>query len=135
LDTVDVLLERNESKEKIVHLIKAVHNRYPTLKLMLNRGFEIANITPINALLYESTISGYNFRTKSFSIFTYDFRFVPKKSIERYSIDYWKDDEHEAMVKIYKIALKKGYKPLVTDISLTSLPKVRYECRKNIIEH
>lgn len=135
LDTVDSLIARHKSKEKIAHLIAAVRKRYPTLKLMLNRGFEIADMVPIDALLYESTISGYDFKTKTFSFFTYDFRFIPKKNIERYSVDYWNVNEKKEMAKIYKIALKKGYKPLVTDISLTLLPKVRYEARKNILEY
>lgn len=135
LDTVDSLLARQESKENVAHLITAIHKRYPKLKLMLNRGFEIADMVPIDALLYESTISNYDFKKGSFTLFSYDFRFHPKKKVERYSVDYWNFDEPQKMGKIYKIALQKGYKPLVTDISLTKLPIVRWDNSKNIIEY
>lgn len=134
LDTVDSLIARNVPKDKIIHLIVAIKKRYPTLKLMLNRGFEIADMVPIDALLYESTISGYEYENKKFSIFPYDFRFIPKQPIERYSVDYWNRGESNEMAKIYKIALIKGYKPLVTDISLTELPNVRWNASKRKLE-
>ncbi|MCX6073413.1 MAG: endo alpha-1,4 polygalactosaminidase [Campylobacterales bacterium] len=134
LDTVDSLIARDISNEEIVHLIKAIKKRYPTLKLMLNRGFEIADMVPIDALLYESTISSYDFRSKEFSLFSYDFRFLPKHKIERYSVDYWERDEPHEMAKIYKIALSKGYQPLVTDISLNELPNVRLNVDQSRLE-
>ncbi|MDD5717328.1 MAG: endo alpha-1,4 polygalactosaminidase [Sulfuricurvum sp.] len=134
LDTVDSLLAREKSPEHIIHLIVTIKKRYPKLKLMLNRGFEIADIVPIDALLYESTISGYDFKKGVSSLFTYDFRFLPKHKIERYSVDYWNYEEPKNMAEIYKIALKKGYKPLVTDISLNKLPIVRLDMGKNVIE-
>jgi len=135
LDTVDSLIARDESTTKIIALIQAIKKRYPTLKLMLNRGFEVADRAPIDALLYESTISGYNYKKKEFSLFSYDFRFLPKKPIERYSVDYWDPEEPEGMARIYKIALKKGYKPLVTTMSLTELPNVRFDINKSMIEY
>ncbi|MFA6144212.1 MAG: endo alpha-1,4 polygalactosaminidase [Sulfurimonas sp.] len=134
LDTVDSLLARKIPNNEIVGLIKAIKKRYPTLKLMLNRGFEIADMVPIDALLYESTISSYDFRSKKFSLFSYDFRFLPKQKIERYSVDYWNRDEPREMAKIYKIALAKGYQPLVTDISLNELPNVRLDVDKSRLE-
>lgn len=134
LDTVDSLVARNIPKKQIVKLISAIKTRYPHLKLMLNRGFEIADIVPIDAILYESTISSYDFGTKKFSFFRYDFRYSPKKPIERFSVDYWYQNEPKQIGEIYKTALKKGYKPLVTDISLTRLPVVRWNSRTETLE-
>lgn len=135
LDTVDSLLHRGESKEKIVSLIKAIKKRYPKLRLMLNRGFEIADAVPINALLYESTISGYDFKKNLFTVLPYDFRFNSKNKVERYSVDYWNPEETFKIKQIYKMALQKGYKPLVTEISLTKLPRVKWDAKKNILEY
>jgi len=134
LDTVDSLIARNIPRAHIVRLIKSIKKRYPNLKLMLNRGFEIADMVPIDALLYESTITGYNFKNKKSYFFSYDFQFVPKRKIERFSVDYWDQKESEKIGEIYKIALSRGYKPLVTDITLNELPKVRWETSKRCIE-
>ncbi|MFZ2889366.1 endo alpha-1,4 polygalactosaminidase [Sulfuricurvum sp.] len=135
LDTVDSLLARNLSKAEIADLIVSIHKKYPKLRLMLNRGFEIADMVPIHALVYESTISGYNYKNNRFSLFDYDFRFIPKRPLERYSVDYWGGNNPKEIEKIYRIALEKGYKPLVTDRSLTKLPVVRWESRKKRIEN
>lgn len=135
LDTVDSLIARNESRESIINLVKAIKKRYPKLKLMLNRGFEIADLVPIDALLYESTISHYNYKTEKYSFFSYDFRFYPKRKIERFSVDYWDPAEPKKMAEIYRMALKNGYKPLVTTITLTEMPKVRCDISKNVIEY
>ncbi len=134
LDTVDSLLARKIPSSEIVALIKVIKKRYPNLKLMLNRGFEIADMVPIDALLYESTISSYDFNNQTFSLFSYDFRFLPQRKIKRYSVDYWNRDEPHEMAKIYKIALSKGYQPLVTDISLNELPNVRLDMDRHRLE-
>jgi hypothetical protein len=49
------------------------------------------------------------------------------KTIKKYSVDYWYLNDIVNMGKIYKIALKRGYIPFVSDISLQNIPPIRYD--------
>ncbi len=126
LDTVDSLLQNGEKKEEIVKLIASIKSRYPEISLFLNRGFEVANSLKFDAILLESTITGYNFETKQH--YFHQSAYIPKidGGIKKYSLDYWDESDTESIKKIYKIALDRGYSPMVGEISLQKIPKVKY---------
>ncbi len=127
LDTVDSLLLNHEDKGLIIKFINSIKKRFPHIKLMLNRGFAIANMVDIDAILLESTITTYNFKTQKYSFLNLNKRYQFNKKVEEFSVDYWYLNDIKTIEKIYKKALKLGYKPFVSDISLQKLPKIRYD--------
>jgi len=121
LDTVESLLHyKLAAPKEIIAFIASLKERFPMLKIMLNRTFSLACDLPVDAILLESTLSGYDFtNNKPFrhtNPIHYDF------SIPRYSVDYWDTDDLDGSFELYKDALSRGYQPLVTDISLQVLP-------------
>ncbi len=127
LDTVDSLIANGEDKNKISEFINNIKKRYPKLKLIMNRGFEIANMVNVDGILLESTITSYNFKTRKY-FFIKERKCVDlPKTIKKYSVDYWYLNDIVNMGKIYKIALKRGYIPFVSDISLQNIPPIRYD--------
>jgi len=122
LDTVDSILYYNlATKEQLIALIQEIKKKFPTLKIMLNRAFELAPLVPIDTMLLESTLSGYDFEKESCFLYeeVIDRRY-PK--IPQYSIDYWPKSDLKGTLELYKRALSYGYRPVITEISLRSLP-------------
>ena len=122
LDTVDSLLFSGQSQESILEFLTALRKRFPEIHIQMNRGLEIAARAPVDSLLLESTIADHNFKTKGYELIqngpTFDF---PAK-IELFSLDYWDPSDPAGQRYIYDEAVKKGYQPLVSDLSLQSLP-------------
>ncbi len=127
LDTVDSLILNND-KQSVIKFINLIKKRFPEIKLMMNRGFEIADKVNIDSMLFESTITSYDFKNKKYFFAKHyiKVRKIPNQ-IEKFSVDYWYSDDVENIKKIYKKALKAGFKPFVSDISLHELPKVLYD--------
>ncbi len=130
LDTVDSLISSGENKELIVNFINNIKSRFPNIKIIMNRGFEIADKVNVDGILLESTITSYNFKTKKYFFIKYKNNFKIPKRIRRYSVDYWYLNDIENIKKIYKIALKRGYRAFVSDITLQRIPPVRYDSDK-----
>ena len=126
LDTVDSLLANNY-KNLVIKFINSIKRRYPALKIFMNRGLGIVNKVNVDAVLLESTITSYNFKKKKYYFFKNVAKFKIPENIEIYSVDYWCLNDYQSIKRIYKKALKFGYKPLVTDISLYKLPALIYD--------
>lgn len=123
IDTVDTMLHNKIcSNKEIIIFINKIKSTFPSLNIMLNRGFEIVNDLNIDSILIESTISTHNFETKEYLLHEESHRFDIKKSIKCYSVDYWHSKDKKMIDKIRNVAKEKGYIPLVTDIELQKLP-------------
>ena len=127
LDTVDSLIAAGEDKKLIVDFINNIKSRFPNVKIIMNRGFEISDKVKVDGILLESTITSYNFKTKKYFFIKSENNFKIPKRIKRYSVDYWYLNDVKNIKKIYKIALKRGYSAFVSDITLQRIPPVRYD--------
>ncbi len=135
LDTIDSLVENGESNDLIINFVNSIKSNYPKTKLMLNRGFTLASKLNIDAILLESTITSYDFNSKSYffvdkkgaSYLDEIISSIKGKNIKIYSLDYWDPNDIKSIKKIYKTALKRGYIPYVSEISLQTLPKIFYQ--------
>lgn len=126
LDTVDSLLSHVKDKNRIVLFINSIKQRYPFIKVVINRGFEILDKVKVDGVLLESTITSYDFKKKKYYFVKNNVK-MPRKKVKVYSLDYWNLNDIKTVKKIYKIALKKGYKPFVSEITLQKLPKLLYD--------
>jgi len=141
IDTLDnpAELERRDSKkykgmtESAVRLISAIRLNYPSIKIMLNRGYEILPKVAkyINYELGESIYTDYDFKTKKYE-------YVEKKlyseqveilknakninpELEIFTLDYWNKDDKKTISDIYKTERANGFIPYVSTIKLNEL--------------
>lgn len=129
LDTVDSLIISKNDISDIVSFINSIKQRYPELYVMVNRGFDVLDLLEVDAVLFESTITTVDFKSKKY-FYQPDFTRPVSSSIVVYSCDYWDENDTKEIKKIYKKALEKKYIPIVTDFSLQKLPKVNYDKNK-----
>ena len=123
LDTIDtIIFNKLTSKDKLIAFINKIKVLYPSLKVMINRGFEIINDLIVDSVLLESTITTHDFQTKEYILYEEPYKVNIKNSIKCYSVDYWHKNDSYMINKIRNVALNKGYIPLVTDIKLQDLP-------------
>ena len=123
LDTVDSLLYyKIVTREVLIKFLEKIKKLFPSLLIMINRGFEIINESPIDAVLLESTISTHNFETKQYTLHEEPYEIYLKTSLKCYSVDYWHLEDTKMINKIKNVATNKGYISLVTDIKLQDLP-------------
>jgi uncharacterized protein (TIGR01370 family) len=128
LDTVDSLVENNQSKNDIAEFINLIKSKYVDIKVMVNRGFDVLDLVNVDSVLYESTITTYDFDKKKHTWHPAEVKnWLPKTKKTIYSVDYWTSSDKVNIEKIYKEAISRGYKPLVTDINLNTIPKVIYD--------
>ncbi len=127
LDTVDSLLCHNK-KKSVIEFINSIKRRYPYIKIMMNRGFDILEKVKIDAILFESTITGYDFKNKKFYFVKkpMSIKKIPS-NVEKFSVDYWKLTDVGTVKKIYRKALRMGYKPFVSEIKLQKVPNLLYD--------
>ena len=143
IDTVDsvVWLENTHPqkyaglKNAMVALIKSIHTRYPKMKIMLNRGFDILPrvIHDIDMFLAESTATTLNEHSKKFYFLPDGEReayahklYAAKKQSSRlkiYTIDYWDTNDVQGMKKIYAMQRRTGFIPYVSTMDLQSYTK------------
>ena len=136
LDTVDSLLKTNKNKPFTINFINNIRLRFPGIKIIMNRGFDIARYVKVDGILFESTITTFNFKKKKYFFLKQRHIFKIPKKIKKYSIDYWTPTDFKTIKKIYNIALKRGYIPYVGEITLRQLPKIRYDIdKKKFIEN
>jgi len=138
LDQLDLVLdlEKKDPKhyqgmeEAAVALVKAIHEKYPKIDLMMNRAYEILPHVgrAINFELAETLYTSYNFATKQYYVRPkHEFEWqlaqlnkarllFPKLII--FSLDYWDPKDQEMYRKIYSIERENHIRPYVTTPSL-----------------
>lgn len=140
LDTVDSPLhwasqQPTDTYKKIkasaISLIRAIRTRHPHIKLMLNRGFEIAGDVAgsLDYLLAESILSYKD-------VFTGQFQLIPPEAygnavaqlqtiiaraenIQVLTLDYWNTGDGAGIDRIYQTQRAAGFVPYVTSSDLT----------------
>jgi endo-alpha-1,4-polygalactosaminidase (GH114 family) len=122
LDTVDSLITSKQPKSLIIDFINNIKKAHPHLKIMLNRGFEVAQKVNIDSILMESTITDYDFKNKKTRFHTYKFMLDMPANVKKYSVDYWPSDDRKTVKQIMQEAKKRGYIPLVSNVSLQNIP-------------
>lgn len=140
IDTVDSIIWLENTypgkypglKKAMVGLIKSIHIRYPAMKIMLNRGFDILPMVAgdIDMFLAESTLTTLNAESKTFYFLPtkeredylrklYDAqRKAPRLKI--YTIDYWDMKDVENIKRMYHEQRRAGFLPYVSTMDLQS---------------
>lgn len=114
------------AQEAAIGIIQNLHETYPDMKIMLNRGFEILPrvATAIDYALGESMLAETNVSTGQSGLFpanTYKStaaRLLEARalspSLKLYTLDYWNPEDVEGMQKLYAIHRARGFTPYVT---------------------
>lgn len=141
LDTIDnaAFLEELDPekykgmKEAALKLIKTIRYNYPEIKLMVNRGLDIAEeMAPyIDSLLGEVIFTDYNFKKKSYfwnskkeqegGIDQMKRAKAKNPKLELLSLDYWNPQDIRTVKNIYNISEKEGFSPYVSTIELDEI--------------
>jgi uncharacterized protein (TIGR01370 family) len=138
LDTLDdaATLEqadpkRNEGMVKAaISLIRALHERYPTVPLMLNRAYDVGvAVAPVlDAVLAESLASTYNFKSRKYHLQTApDLAWGMARvselrranpALRIYTLDYWDPSDEHGVRRLYTQERQAGFVPYVATIDL-----------------
>ena len=141
LDTLDnpAELERQDPKkykgmtkaaERLVH---AIRRHYPTIPIMMNRGYEILPKVArhITMVMAESLYTDYNFEKKTYDYAPEEFYTQQRDMLKEmqdlypelqiYALDYWNPEDTETIKKIYATQRKNGFAPYVATIELNKL--------------
>lgn len=141
-DTVDSPLhigfktpeEKRQMQHASIALLCAVHAAYPDITIMINRGFDILpDAAPcINKLLAESTHTDLQLSTvKKPRLLTDDeYGWYVKKMhasmkanplLKIYTLDYWPQNDKEAIKGIFATQRKNGFIPYVSTMDLQNI--------------
>jgi polysaccharide biosynthesis protein PelA len=141
LDTLDSSISLEDSKkpefkgmkEATIRFVQTIKHHFPYLKIIMNRGFEIApTLAPLlDGILAESIYTAYNFKEKNHfmvnpehyeSIRQHLFKIQSQnKDLFLLSLDYWDIKDQEKFKDIYKFQRSKGFIPYVSVLNLQSL--------------
>lgn len=120
-------------KQAAAQLIKAIRLNYPSIPIMLNRGYgilpEVASL--INYSLAESLYTNYNFETKKYTLAPKDIYEKQVKFLQEiqkkqpkllvFTLDYWNENDRSEISKIYEVERKNGFIPYVSTIDLNKV--------------
>ncbi len=137
LDTLDSPLSIDSSKQEnaairaaSVSLVRDIRTRYPNMKLMLNRGFELLDPLAgyIDYTLAESTFAKYMGPNKKPTIWDHSaqrpivdiLRRAREKNpqLRIYTLDYWDMNDVEGVQFIYQVQRMRGFIPYVASPDL-----------------
>jgi hypothetical protein len=124
LDTMESALSQDLSQEQALDFLQKIKQKWPQFKVFLNRSFSVAKEAPIDAVLLESTLSDYNFKSKTYELIQNPQSFVFHKSIKVFSLDYWLPEDKQSIFSIYRKALDRGYLPLISTLDLQTVPEI-----------
>lgn len=120
-------------KQAAVQLVKAIRQNFPTIKIMMNRAFELLPdlATVIDMEMGEVTYTQYDFQNKKYlpqpqkEHEYYVKQMLDAKKLnpklEIYTLDYWYKGQKEMIAKIYKLQRDKGFHPYVATIDLHAI--------------
>ncbi len=138
LDTLDnpAHLERTDSKKyagmtaAAAALVGAIRRRYPTIPIMMNRGYELLPQVEadIDYELGESVFAAYDFRTKRYAAvppaqYRQQVQMLKaagrrQKTLQVFTLDYWNPADGTGVERIYQEQRKNGFSPYVATIDL-----------------
>lgn len=141
LDTLDnaTYLEQTDPEafsgmqEAAVQLVRAIRQNYPEIKLMVNRGLDIAEeLAPyIDFLLGEVIFTSYNFEEKTYTWKTTEEQAwgiermkkaqAKNPKLQLLSLDYWNPKDKRTIQKIYQKARMEGFAPYVATVELDQI--------------
>jgi uncharacterized protein (TIGR01370 family) len=144
IDTLDSPIEKERvnpikfkgMKIAAINIIETARHRYPDMKIMLNRAYEIAAVVApsIDYILGESICNTYDFSTGKYLPVEdkyYEHQLKMLADIRRknprlkiMSLDYCADEDRTLRRKIYRKQKKNGFIPYVTTIDLCKVSKV-----------
>jgi len=133
IDTIDSVTQYDDMREGAMNLIRAIRARYPDIKIMLNRGFEILPYVAkdIDMVMAESTYTDIQPGAKKaiivpeatqreyMNILTQAKQAAPGLKI--YTIDYWPLKDIAGVKAIYAAQRARGFVPYVCKLDLQSL--------------
>jgi len=117
-------------KKAAIQLIETIRYHYPSIKIMLNRGYEILpQVAPIiDYALGESVYTTYNFTTESYepvnsSLYTQQVNILNSaKKVAPHlvvmTLDYWQPNDVQGIANIYAQQRANGFVPYVGTIKL-----------------
>lgn len=135
LDNAGVMERSNPEKNKgmvqaAAKLVKTIRNHYPTIKIMMNRGYELLPIVggDIDMVMGESIYTDYNFDKNIYEYVPEDLYLQQVESLQNaqskfphlkiYTLDYWKPNEPEVIKAIYQKERDNGFIPYVATVDL-----------------
>ncbi len=138
LDNAEFLEEKDPLKYKgmkkaAIGLISKVRENYPTLPIMVNRGYALLPQTGhlVQMVLAESFISTYDFKTKTYVLKQESevekelsfLRALKNKypSLQFFSLDYWDPKDKKGLRQIYAKERENGLIPYVGTIELQTI--------------
>ncbi len=135
LDSVEDLEVQNPEKYKgmidaSARMIKAIRHHYPTIKIMINRGFRVMPqiAQDVDYFLAEGILVNYDFEGGNHTLFPdaiYE-EYVQKmlafkeaaSHLQLVTLDYWDMEDTETVREIYRRHRVNGFLPYVTTIEL-----------------
>jgi polysaccharide biosynthesis protein PelA len=138
LDTLDdpPYLEKLDSRKNAgmtaaaVDLVVAIRQRFPSIKIMMNRGYELLPGVEANIdyVLGESVFAAYDFEKKVYRrvpphLYEQQAEILKAAQLRRpqlqvFTLDYWDTRDARGIAKIYEEERKNGFIPYVATVSL-----------------
>ena len=146
IDSYQIVLDKHQQKEyekELISFIKKAHQKFPTKKIILNRGFEILDKVKndINSVLAESLFTTnnngkiYPQSKDGFEWLLNKLNYAKSLGLNVIVIDYSKYPQKET--KLAKKIMKLGFTPFISNITLTDIgiSTTKLEPRKVLIIH
>lgn len=133
IDTIDSVTQYDDMQQSAVALIKAIRARYPHIKIMLNRGFEILPLVAkdIDMVMAESTYTDWKFDKKKAVLLSESLQQdylrilqdaqLASPTLKIYTIDYWSLKDIAGVKRIYARQRAQGFVPYVGKVDLQSV--------------
>ena len=137
LDQIDVAIALEPRykgmTQAAIDLILAIRKKFPDIRIMLNRGYEILPQVgmAIDEWLIESLYTFYRFDEQQYTIrptseYQWQLEQLHAAKIRfphliLFSLDYWNPSDRKTIEKIYSIEIKEGLRPYVSTITLDEI--------------
>lgn len=141
LDQIDISLELEKKdpkkyqkmKEAAIDLIQSIRKKYPKIKLMLNRGYDILDLigNEIDFVLAETLYTSYNSKINEYYIrpkeeFEWQLAQLNKARflfphLTLFSLDYWDPEDQEMYQQIYAVERSHWMRPYVATRQLDTI--------------
>jgi len=126
LDTLDTADLHPKAGPGLVQIVQNLRKDYPNAVLVQNRGFALLNQTApsLDAVMFESFSSSYNFKDKTYGAVSGDPSFVQnvaKRGLKVLALDYAMPTQLELVTRSFQRAKSFGFVPYVSTINLDAV--------------